>query len=204
MKKRTILRILGALAVLALVLGVAALLVLRSSWFYDQVRQRIIATVETATGGRVELASFRFDWKQMRAETRGFVLHGTEANDKPPLLRAGSVAVGIKLVSILRKDVDIQSLTVSDPRVYLSIGADGSTNFPTPKVRSAGKSSTVEDILKLAIDRFQLERGILEVEGRTRIPFAARGENRRRQPLSTINRVPSVRQNTSASSVSTR
>ena len=74
----------------------------------------IIGTVETATGGRVEVASFRFDWKQLRAEVRGFVLHGTETADKPPLFRAESVVVDLKLVSILRQDVDIQSLTVSE------------------------------------------------------------------------------------------
>ena len=106
---------------------------MQTAWFFDKVRTAIINTVETATGGRVELASFRFDWKQMRAEVRGFVLHGTEAADKPPLLRAGSVVVGLKIVSLLRKDVDIQSLTVSDPRVYLVIGPDGRTNFPEPR-----------------------------------------------------------------------
>ena len=35
----------------------------------------------------------------------------------------------------------------------------------------------MEDILKLAIGRFSLERGIFEVEAQSRIPFAARGEN---------------------------
>ena len=85
--------------------------------------------------------------------------------------------MGLKLVSILRRDVDIQSLTVSDPHVYLIIGSDGRTNIPEPKVRRTSKTSTMEDILKLAIGRFNLERGIFEVEARSRIPFAARGEN---------------------------
>jgi translocation and assembly module TamB len=177
LKKRTVFRFLGAMVALVVVFAIAAIFVVQSSWFYGKVRQRIIGTVETATGGRVEVASFRFDWKQMRAEVREFVLHGTEPADKPPLFRAGSVVVGLKLVSILRRDVDIQSLTVSDPRVYLIVGAGGRTNFPEPKQRSAGKSSTVEDILKLAIGRFSLERGIFEVETHGRIPFAARGEN---------------------------
>ena len=177
LRKRIFLRVVGTLAALVLLAGIAAIFVVQSAWFYDKVRQRIIGTVETATGGRVELGSFRFDWQHMRAEMHEFVLHGTEPADKPPLFRAASVVVGLKLVSILRRDVDIQSLTVSDPHVYLTIGADGRTNFPEPKVRPSGKSSTVEDILKLAIGRFSLERGIFEVEAHSRIPFAARGEN---------------------------
>ena len=177
LRKRVLFRIAGAIGALALVAGIAAIFVVQSAWFYDRVRQLIIGTVETATGGRVEVASFHFDWKRLRAEVHEFVLHGTEPADKPPLLRAGTVVVDLKLVSILRRDVDIQSLTVSDPRVYLIVGADGRTNFPEPKVHPTGKSSTVEDILKLAIGRFNLERGIVEVETHGRIPFAARGEN---------------------------
>ena len=165
LRKRVILWVAGVLAALILLVGITAVYVLQSPWFYDKVRQAIIDTVEKATGGRVEIASFRFDWKQLRAEVRDFVLHGTEPPDKPPLLRAGSVVVTLKLVSILRKDVDIQSLTVSDPRVYLIIGSDGRTNFPEPKVRRTGKNTTVEDILKLAIGRFSLERGTLRSGG---------------------------------------
>src|SRR5450759_4408107 len=176
LRKRTLWRVAGALAALVVLAGILAVIVVQSPWFYDKVRQLIVGTVETATGGRVTVASFRFDWKHMRAEVHDFVLHGTEPPDKPPLFRAASVVVGIKLVSILRQDVDIQSLTVSDPRIYLIVGGDGRTNFPEPKVRRTGKSSTVEDILKLAIGRFLLERGIFEVEAHSRIPFAARGE----------------------------
>ncbi|PWU07479.1 MAG: hypothetical protein C5B51_09980, partial [Terriglobia bacterium] len=53
------------LLVLAIVGGV---IVVRSNWFREQVRERIVATIETATGGRAELSGYRFDWKQLRAE----------------------------------------------------------------------------------------------------------------------------------------
>src|ERR1035437_7837927 len=164
LRKRTLWRVVGALAALAVLTAILAVIVVQSPWFYDKVRQLIVGTVETATGGHVTVGSFRFDWKHMRAEGHEFVLYRAELPDIPPLFRAGSVVVGIKLVSILRQDVDIQSLTVSDPRIYLIIGGDGRTNVPEPKVRRTGKSSTMEDILKLAIGRFNLERGIFEVE----------------------------------------
>ena len=54
------------------------MLVLRSDWFREKVRQRMVAEVEKATGGPSEIGAFQFDWKQMRAEVDGFVLHGTE------------------------------------------------------------------------------------------------------------------------------
>ncbi|HEY1492979.1 MAG TPA: translocation/assembly module TamB domain-containing protein [Candidatus Solibacter sp.] len=177
LRTRILLRVAAGLAALLIVAALSVVFILQSSWFFDKVRARIVSTVETATGGRVEIRSFRMDWRQMRAEVRDFVIHGSEPAGKPPLLHAGSVAVGIKLLSILKPSVDIKYLTVSDPHVYLIIAPDGSTNIPAPKVKSAGKSSTMEDILKLAIGSFLLERGMFEVEARSSTPFAARGEN---------------------------
>src|ERR1035441_10834805 len=94
LKKRTLFRVVGAMAALVLLAGVTGIVVVRSAWFNGKVRQFIVGTVEKATGGRVEVATFRFDWKHMRAEVHEFVLHGKEPADKPPLFRAGSVVVG--------------------------------------------------------------------------------------------------------------
>ncbi|MEK7752659.1 MAG: hypothetical protein AAB654_12135, partial [Acidobacteriota bacterium] len=53
--------------VLLLAAAAAGLLTLRSEWFRDKVRQRIIAEAERSTGGRVEIGSFDFDWRRLRA-----------------------------------------------------------------------------------------------------------------------------------------
>ncbi|HEY1340016.1 MAG TPA: hypothetical protein VGF59_21030 [Bryobacteraceae bacterium] len=174
-RRRLFRRILLALAGLAAIVAVLAFFTLRSQWFYEKVRQRIVSTVETATGGRVEIGSFQFDWRQLRAEVKSFVIHGTEPSDKPPVLRAGSVVVGLKIVSALKRDVDIRYLEVTDPRVYLIVYPDGRTNVPRPKIKSEG--SAAESILKLAIGRFALRNGIFEVESRAATPFDARGRN---------------------------
>ena len=78
----------GGLAGVALVLAFAAVLVLRSAWFSEQVRSRMVYEVEKATGGRTELGSFDFDWSTLTARVRGLVLHGTEGAGEAPLLRA--------------------------------------------------------------------------------------------------------------------
>jgi translocation and assembly module TamB len=166
----------GAGGLAGLALGVVAVvLVLRSAWFYEKVRERVVSTVETATGGRVEAGSFRFDWKRLRAEVGAFAIHGTEPSGKPPLFRARTVAVGLKIVSILERRVDIRYLEVVEPRVYLTIDSDGRTNLPAPKIRGGG--ATAETILNLAIGRFQLQNGVFEIESRGQVPFGARGRN---------------------------
>ena len=177
MKATRIVRISAAvvagLVILAFLSGV---FIVRSAWFYDRVSARIVSTVETATGGRAELGSFRFDWRTMRAEASGFTLHGTEPAGKPALFHASRIAVGLKINSLWKKDIDIQSLDVAEPHVFLIVRPDGRTNIPEPKVKK-GEGNTIEDILKAAIARFAVENGVFEIEAGARTPFEAYGRN---------------------------
>jgi translocation and assembly module TamB len=169
-------RILAGVMALVILAGVAGLLVLRSAWFRQKVRERAIATIEEATGGRVEAGAFRFDWKRMRAEVDGLVLHGTEPSGKPPLFRAATVAVGLKIISLRRRDIDIRYLEVESPQVYLIVDSSGRTNVPEPKIKGPSRSP-VEGLIDLAIGRFKVENGVFEVESRGKTPFAAAGRN---------------------------
>src|SRR6516164_4945396 len=98
-----------ALLLLAVALSVSAILVIRSAWFHDAVRDRIVAEVERATGARAEIGAFDFDWHSLTATVRRFVLHGKERPPEPAFFQADSVQVGLKVISALRRDVDIAS-----------------------------------------------------------------------------------------------
>jgi len=174
---RWVLRLLGgAVALLAVAAG-CGLVVLRSAWFREQVRARIVNTVETATGGRAEAGSFDFDWSRLRARIRNFTLHGTEPADRPPLFHAASVSVGLRLVSLWNRDVDIRYLEVAEPRMYLMLLSGGRTNIPEPKVKSPGKKDAIETVLALAIGRIDLTRGEIRIENRGATPFEIHGAN---------------------------
>src|SRR5436309_9400582 len=112
-RHRLLLRIAGGFVALLLILVVWAWFTLDSEWFYDRVRRAMTATVETATGGRVEIGGFRLDRGRFTAEVKEFVLHGTEPATKPPLFRASSVTVGLKLISLIKPNVDILSLDIA-------------------------------------------------------------------------------------------
>src|SRR5690349_5439525 len=58
----------GGLLALIVVAFVATILVVRTDWFRNYVREKIIAYAESATGGTVEIASFGFDWTHLRAD----------------------------------------------------------------------------------------------------------------------------------------
>ncbi len=173
---RLIWKIAAFFAILLVLLGLTAVVTVQSSWFYNKVRERIVGTVENATGGRTEIGGFRFDWRQLRAEVSNFTLHGTEPAGKPPLFHAARVGVVLKILSVWKRDVDVQSLDVASPAVYLIVAPDGSTNVPKPKIASAG-GNTMQTLLKLAVGKFALWNGVFEVESRGKTPFEAHGQN---------------------------
>jgi len=164
----------GALVVAAIV---AALIIVQSGWFREKVRASLISTIENATGGRAEIGSFQFDWRQMRVEVSGLVLHGDEPAAKPPLIRARTVTVGLKIISVVEQKVDVQYLDVRKPEIYVMVYPDGHTNIPEPKIKRRSEQTAVDTLINLAIGRFNVQDGSVEIEGRNRIPFSARGNN---------------------------
>ena len=140
-----------------------------------------MAAVEDATGGKVDIASFAFDWRHLRAQIRGFAIHGLEPADAPPLLRANLVQVDLKLLSPFKGFVDIAYLLVDTPEANVIVYADGHTNVPAPKVQPKSSNKTgLETIVDLAIGRFDLRNGSFLFAGR-KSELNASGSNLRAQ-----------------------
>src|SRR5437868_10217807 len=87
----------GSLVALIVILILAGVIIVQTQWFRDTVRNKIISSVEQATGGRTEIGSFSFDWTHLRAVVRDFVLHGTEPATSAPLFRARMLEVDLKI-----------------------------------------------------------------------------------------------------------
>ena len=173
----------GLILLAILIVGVTGLITVQSPWFYNKVRERIIGAAEEATGGRVEIAKFTFDWHSLTATVTGFTLHGSEPPNGPPLLHADTLVVGLKIISVFKRDVDIALLRVESPHAFLLVARDGSTNIPNPKVPSQNNKSGVETILDLAIQRFELNSGRVDVHASGKQPqievYSAKGDNLR-------------------------
>ena len=173
---------LASLLVLAVLAVVAGISILRSDWFFQQLRQTVIAEMEKATGGKVELREFHFDWSTLVAEADGLVIHGTETPPEAPLLRTEKVVIGLKLISLARRQVDVASVDLVRPQTNLILFADGRTNIPEPKTP---KSDTRIDqtILDLAIGRFTVQDGTMQVRAIGRppksFPWSLNGEKLR-------------------------
>ncbi len=80
------------LAWLAVIVGVlllggafALVLYLRSPQFKELVRQKVVTSLEEATGGRVDLQSFHWNLARLDFEATNLTVHGLEPSTAPPL-----------------------------------------------------------------------------------------------------------------------
>jgi len=171
----------GSIAGLILIVFVAGIIIVQTPWFRNLVREKIVTAVEAATGGKVDIASFDFDWTHLRARVHGFVVHGLETPPAAPLFSARLVQVDLKLLSPFQGLVDIAYLLVDTPAVDLIVSPDGRTNIPAPKVPAKSSNKTgLETIVDLAIGRFDLRNGsVLFADRKT--DFHASGANLRAQ-----------------------
>ncbi len=168
---RVLARIAVALVILAAVGFLTVVLVLRSGWFQEKIRERIIAEIEHATGTRVEMGTFQFDGEHMTATVSPLVIHGTEPAGEAPLIRAESVTLGLRILSIAERKVDLATLRVERPVVRIVFYADGSNNVPPPR----DQVLWTQDLLKMEVRHYEIVDGILDFDDRI-IPLNLQGE----------------------------
>lgn len=152
----------GILLVLLGFVTLSALFIAQTGWFRDKVRDAIVEQTETATGGRVEISSIQLDWTGLTATVSGFVLHGKEPPGRAPLLAVDHVTIGLSVISWFSRDVRLERIEVSHPRVHVIVDADGGTNLPRPKV--PGNTRTSDAILDLKIAQVAVHDGEALVE----------------------------------------
>jgi len=148
---------------LLMVLMVAAIFVVQTDWFRAYVKQKIIASTEDSTGGKVDLDSFAFDWRHMRAVVTGFVIHGNEPADAAPFLSARRVQLDIRLFTSIHHVLDLTYLGIEQPQANVIVFPDGRTNIPNPKQASTSNETPLETVVNLAVDHFELTDGLLTV-----------------------------------------
>jgi translocation and assembly module TamB len=163
-----------AITGLCLALLVAGVIVVRTDWFKNRVRERIESVMTRATGGRVEIGGFTYNWRNLTAEVSRFVVHGTEPASAPPLFQADKIHIGLRVLSVLEKKVDVSSLVVDNPRVYITISPEGSTNIPRPTIPRFNQN-VIEDLLDLHVQHIEIHHGVATYNT-WRIPMDAVGE----------------------------
>ncbi|MGA2076286.1 MAG: translocation/assembly module TamB domain-containing protein [Terriglobia bacterium] len=113
-------------------LASAAIAVMSTPWFRQALEHRLISSLEDATGGRVEVQSFRFHPFVLQATFQGLVLHGSESPEAPPLFSARTIVVRLSPANLLHREIRIMTLDWDGAELHLTTNPDGSTNLPGP------------------------------------------------------------------------
>jgi len=161
-------------ASLLVVAVVAAIFIVQTAWFSAYVKQKIIASTEESTGGKVNIDSFTFDLRQMRAVATGFVIHGSEPPGAAPFLSAQRVQLDIRLFTSIHHILDVAYLGIEKPEANVVVFPDGRTNIPNPK--QASNETALETMVELAVDHFDLTNGLVTV-GSQKQALNIRGNN---------------------------
>jgi translocation and assembly module TamB len=170
----------GGLAGLIALVFIAGIIVVRTEWFRDTVRAKIVSAVEEGTGGKASIGAFAFDWTQLRVDIRNFVIHGLEPADAAPLFRASRIQVQLKAAALLKGALQLAYLGVDEPQANIIVFPDGRTNVPAPKVKKKSDKSALETVVDLAVGRFDLRNGSVAFADR-KTALNASGRNLRAQ-----------------------
>jgi len=165
---------LGVMIVLLLagVWGVAAYL--RSGRFERRVRAYVTAEIQQASGARVEMGGFHMAWRWrlpgLELELDHLVLHGREGAGQPPLAKVPRLRLGVRLVSLARREIRLGAIEVAEPRVRLYQLADGASNLPLPSEPWQRRNDEVRTLLEVGAASLTVEQGELDLQDR-RIPL---------------------------------
>jgi uncharacterized protein involved in outer membrane biogenesis len=165
--RRTFRRILGSWSLAALIVFASAILVLRSAAFQEYVLERMIQAAEQSTGVQIEVAHMTVKWYPLAFEFRDITGRSPEALAKKPLFTVARVRVGLRLLPLLHRRVEIESLLVEQPSAYVRTEPDGRTNLPAPRSQDPRSSA-----LDVYVGHLSIRNGLVAVDNR-RIPVSA-------------------------------
>jgi len=148
MKGKQLIRWLGAVVAMLIFFALlGSYIVPKTPQFHQYVLAKIIARVQSSTGGKLEVESWNFHLSPMVVNLYGITLHGTEGREQKPLLKVDQLTIGVSLRALLGRRLQLTELLVQHPIASLLVDREGKTNIPRPPENATSSSSiTVWDL----------------------------------------------------------
>ena len=142
-----------------LVLALAALIVMSSAWFQHVLERRVIASLENLTGGRVEIAHFRFRPWLFQITMQKLVIHGSEGAGEATLISVREVEVGLSPAQFLRRRLRLRHVDMDELQVHLRTNPQGVTNLPRPQEQTSAQEG-LAGLMNLSIGRLTISHSV--------------------------------------------
>jgi translocation and assembly module TamB len=164
------------IVVAILVLVGAAVWYANTSSFENYVRGKVVAELERATGGRVDLGAFHWRLLHLEFVADNLTIHGLEGPGQIPYAHVDRLYVRAKILSIARRQIGLNYLEADHAVIHLIVYPDGSTNQPRPKVTATSNKPVMDTIFDLEVNRTEIKNGVAIVNERS-TPFDAAANN---------------------------
>jgi translocation and assembly module TamB len=138
------------------VLGAAGYVLLRSPRFNGYLLAQIEKQASEAMGAEVRVQNFAVHLSRLAADAYGITVRGNQTASARPLVQVDQLTIRLRIVSLLRKKIDLSEIVLRHPVVNLQVRKDGTTNLPaTPK----SNGNTSSNLFDLGIQHVLLEHG---------------------------------------------
>jgi len=138
--------------VLVLVVGY---FVLRSSAFHEYVISKVEQIAGQKLGSPLDIQSFDLHLSNLSLDLNGITVQGSGSSPYGPLLQIDHIGLNVKIISVLHRKWNLNSITVDHPVAHVFIDKAGESNIPSPH----SSSSSHTNIFDLAVKHAQLNRG---------------------------------------------
>jgi uncharacterized protein involved in outer membrane biogenesis len=162
--------VIGLFTVIILLLG--GLLTLPFLVDLASYQDRYKPLIEEALNRKIELQGIRLTiWPRLGARVVGFTVMDDPAFSSNPFAALTSLDVGVKLLPLLSKRVEIEDITLREPLITVIKNKDGLTNLSTlgprttspsaPEKPDAQQGDPLQALALLAVDRLSIDGGTL-------------------------------------------
>jgi translocation and assembly module TamB len=157
---------LAGLVVLVSLAMVALYFWMSSVQFEGLVRKRLIAELEQATGGRVEVASFQWRLLDFEAEAQGIVIHGKEGPGEAPYATIDRLGARVSVLGLWSPSVLLRDLNIVHPTLPLIVYPGGATNQPQPRRPPGSITKNLDTFFNLQAGHISVQQGVFHYENR--------------------------------------
>lgn len=154
---------LGVLTALIVIGAVGGYFYLKGSGFQQYALRKVIEAADRATGGRTKIRALDLDLSTLTAHLYGVVVRGKESVHAPALLTIDKLTVGLKIRSVLRRQVSLSELLIEHPVAHLQVDRNGASNIPQPPPSDSNNQTNVFD---LAVEHVGLSNGEINYNDR--------------------------------------
>lgn len=146
----------GILLALLLVVGIGIYVLLHSRSFHDYVIRTVEQKASASLNTRVQLQNFTLHLSNLSLDLYGLTIYGTGPGANAPLLQVDHMSAGVRIISALHRQWNLDSVEVDHPVVTVIVDKSGQNNLPTPK---SSDSNSQTNLFDLAVKHAVLSRG---------------------------------------------